>query len=295
MPIIEHRKSIREKICGKIEDIIENVSNPQEDYDTIMSLAKKIKTIKLIHVNECKKLFDLLGVHYIHLEHIEADCIFKFLLENNIADVCFSSDMDILAYGCKYIIQDLDFKEDTVIDIDYNMLLMCLELSQQQLLMVFILSGTDWNNGLKKSNFSKNLELIKQYGDISGVIAAINEINHDMPEDRQIGLPKKFDWKFSISVYTEIQDIDIIDQVKSIIEQQKKNIEIIKTPEGFNFLQEYGKQIIKNDSNFKYIKKYQEYLFWKYSYKIYLISSNEFKQKAKDMPCIQQLQKKIKN
>jgi 5'-3' exonuclease len=85
--------------------------------------------------------------------------------------------MDLLAYGCKYIIQDLDFKEDTVIEIDYEMLLVHLGVSHQQLLMAFILSGTDWNNGLKKSNFSNNLELIKKYGNISSVIANLKEIN----------------------------------------------------------------------------------------------------------------------
>jgi 5'-3' exonuclease len=56
---IEHRKSIRHKAIEKIGEIIENVSNPEEDFQTIMLLAKKTKTIKIAHVNESKKLIDL--------------------------------------------------------------------------------------------------------------------------------------------------------------------------------------------------------------------------------------------
>ena len=168
---IEHRKTARGKALEKIEKIIEKSSNPEEDFETVMHLAKRLKTLKLLHMNTCKELFAALGIRYIHLEDYEADCIFKAVLENGIADLCFSGDMDILAYGCKKIIFDLDFKEDTVVAIDQEILISHLGVSQEQLLMAFILSGTDWNNGIKKSNFAKNLELIKKYGDIPNIIA----------------------------------------------------------------------------------------------------------------------------
>lgn len=188
--------------------------------------------------------------------------------------------MDIIAYGCKRIIQDLDFKEDTVIEIDYEILLNHLGVSHQQLQMAFILSGTDWNNGLKRSNFAKNLELIKTYGDISSIISNLDEINHALPEDKHIGFPKKFDWQLSISVYSEILGSEIICNIQDILKQQEKQIANMKSQYGYNILLEYGKNILANDPDLKYIRKYQEYLFWKYSFRLNLISSNRFKQKT---------------
>lgn len=304
--IIEQRKTARCKVLDKIGEIIENTSNPEEDFETIMHLAKRAKTIKLAHINACKKLFDSLGIHYIHLEHIEADCIFKLLLENNFADVCFSGDMDILAFGCKRIILDLDFKEDSVVEIDYEILLTHLGVSHQQLLMAFILSGTDWNNGLKKSYFTKNLELIKQYGNIQGIIANLEEINRDLTEDNQIRFPKRFDWQLSVAVYSEILGTEIIYQIQEILQQQEKQMENMKSQDGFNVLLEYGKTILANDPDLKYIKKYQEYLFWKYSYRLNLMSSSSssisssssfsgYKLKSTQCASINQLQKKVKN
>jgi 5'-3' exonuclease len=278
---IEHRKNSRAKVLDKIKDIIENVSNPEEDFKTIVHLAKRIRTLTIQHINECKKLFDSLGVKYIHLENIEADSIFKLLLENKFADICFSCDMDILAFGCKRIIQDLNFKDDTVVEIDYAKLLAYLEVSQQQLLSAFILSGTDWNNGLKKSNFEKNLALIKKYGDIPNTIANLEAINNDLPEDMHIVIPNRFDWKFSISVYSEQIDSDIIFQIQEILKQQDLQTEKIKSQKyGYNMLFEYGKSILANETEFKYIRKYQEYIFWKFAYRIN-ISYSIFKQKKR--------------
>jgi 5'-3' exonuclease len=293
---IEHRKTARGKALEKIGEIIEKSSNnPEEDFETIMHLAKRVKTLKILHMNTCKELFAALGVRYIHLADYEADCIIKVVLENGIADICFSGDMDILASGCKKIILDLDFKEDTVVAIDQEILISHLGVSQQQLLMAFILSGTDWNNGIKKSNFAKNLELIKKYGDIPGIIANLEEINLDLSEDNQIGFPKKFDWQLSVEIYSEVLGIETIHKIQDILQQQDMESKIMRTQDGFNILLEYGKSILANDPDLKYIRKYQEYIFWKYAYRINLIPSSGYKQKASQNPNFKQVQKKVKN
>lgn len=295
MQTIEYRKAARDKVVERIGEIIENTNNPKEDFETIVDLAKRAKHITLKHVNECKKLFNVLGIHYLHLEHIEADCIFKFVLDNGFADVCFSGDMDLIAYGCKHVIQDLDFKEDTAVEINYELLLAHLGISQQQLLMAFILSGTDWNSALKRSNFAANLELIKKYGDISTIISNFEEINRDLPEDRHVGLPNKFNWQFSISVYSEVLGADIVDTIRSILKQQETLAEKNKLADGQNVLLEYGKGILEKDSGFKYTKKYKEYIFWRYSCRLNLIPADESKQKTRKLADLSTSSKKLKN
>lgn len=276
---LEYRKTARNKILKKIGDIIENVSNPEEDFETILHLSKRVKTLNPLHVFECKKLFDTIGIQYIHLEDIEADSIFKLLLDYDIANVCFSGDMDLLAFGCQKIILDLNFKEDTVIDINLQKLLTHLNVSQSQLLSAFVLSGTDWNNGIKNSNFEKNLELIKLYGEIPCVLDNLIKINSDLPEDRQISIPNRFDWEFSISVYSELLGCDVLQRIQAMLEQEKKQIKRLQLLDGFNTLLEYGKSVLDGDSNFKYTRKYQEYIHWKYAFRLNLIPSCAYKPK----------------
>lgn len=272
--VIKYRKKTKERVINKISNIIKKINNYEEDFETILHLARKIKTIKLLHVNVCKTLFNIHGIKYIHLEDIEADRIFNLILENDLADICFSSDMDILAFGCKKIIIDLNFKEDTIVQIDYETLINYLGVSRQQLLMAFILSGTDWNNRLQKSNFIKNLELIKKYGDIPSIVANLDEINHDLPVESHIKIPNRFDWQFSISVYSEVLGFENITRIQNSFKQQEQQIEKMYSLDGFNILLEYGKSILENDPYYKYIRKYQEYIFWKYSYHLNLIPSN---------------------
>lgn len=294
---IDHRKNAREKVFDKICGIIENANDPEKDFETIMHLSKRVKSIHLLHVVKCKQIFESLGIHYIHLENIEADNIFKLALENGIADVCFSGDMDLMSFGCNKIILDLNFKEDTVVEIDYEILINHLEVSHKQLQMAFILSGTDWNNGLKKSNFAKNIELIRKYGDIPSIMENLEEINKDFPEDSHIKLPNRFNWQFSVSIYSEILDSGTIIKIQEILKKQKQHFEIMQSPEGFDILLEYGKTILKNDPDFKYIRKYQEYIFWKYSYRMNLIPSISirFKQKPMQYPDFKQTLKKVRN
>jgi 5'-3' exonuclease len=293
---IVRRKNNREKQIDKIGKIIEHTTNPEEDFKTIMQIAKQVQTITHEHITVCKELFDLLGIAYIHLEDVEADCIFKFLLDHGIADACYSGDMDLLAYGCQHVILDLNFGEDTAIEIDYNQLLAYLAISQQQLLMAFILSGTEYNSGLKKTNFAMNLDLIKKYGDIPAILANLDEINKDLSKDKEIGRPNKFDWEFTQDVYLETLAPEAISKIKNqLVEKAKLKESITTTDSSIDNIQKYGVIVLKDDLDCKYIKKLQEYLFWKYSYRLNLIPYKSAKPKSRPNTDSPQIQKKIKS
>jgi len=116
-----------------------------------------------------------------------------------------------------------------------------------------------------------------------------------LSEDSQIGFPKKFDWQLSLEIYSEVLETETIHKIHDLLKQQDVESEIMKTQNGFNVLLEYGKSILANDPDLKYIRKYQEYIFWKYSYRINLIPSNGYKQKAAQYAAFNQVQKKVKN
>ena len=67
------------------------------------------------HIKRSKELFDTLGIMYLHFPKFEADMIMKYLSENDFVDACYSGDMDLLTFGCKKIINDLNYNDDFVI------------------------------------------------------------------------------------------------------------------------------------------------------------------------------------
>jgi len=262
--VIDHRKEYREKLQKKIDDITENSDSSDESLEIITHLTKKTNTIKSSHIVKCKELFDILGVSYIHVENVEADAIFRYLLDNNYADACFSGDMDLLAYGCHTILKDLDYRNDTILHIDYHLLLNELEVSSEQFLFACILSGTDYNNSLKRSKFEINLELIKKYKTIDSIINNLDDINSVLPEEFHKSLPKRFDWKKTYEVFTETislnaqtEIIESMDYFSVIKGKSAKLIQQLK-----NYL---NKEIKPLFDSYKYIKKVSEFVRWKYN------------------------------
>lgn len=208
--VINHRKAYRDKIYKKIEELLEEETDKTAE---IKYLEKKTKSIKFGTFANCKYLFDLLCVPYIQIDNLEADAVFKYLLDNNLADACYSADSDIIAYGCHTVIKDLNYRYDTIECINYNKLLTSLNITHHQFLLTCILSGTDYNNSLKNSKFETNLELIKKYGSIISVINNLHEINQTLPIEQQKYIPLRFNWQHAYDLFTN----DIPDDIKTQI------------------------------------------------------------------------------
>jgi 5'-3' exonuclease len=261
--VIEHRKAYREKLIKKIDEMTENSDSSDEYADTIKHLSKKTNTVKCSYILECKKLFDVLGIAYIHIDDVEADAIFRYLLETNIADACFSGDMDVVAYGCHTILKDLDYRKDTVQIIKYDLLLETLGISSEQFLYTCILSGTDYNNSLKHSKFEINLELVKKYKTIEGITCNIDEINNELPDEYKKSFPKRFDWETTFSVFTEDITSDTQLEIYALLIIFQRN-KLQKTKKTLGKLQEYINNIMCFDKDCKYVRKIIEFLKLKY-------------------------------
>jgi len=269
--VINHRKEYRDKLIKKIEDITENLTensdSSDESLETITYLTKKTNTVKNTYIVKCKDLFDILCIPYIHVENVEADTIFRYLLDNNYADACFSGDMDLLAYGCHTILKDLDYRNDTVQHIDYNSLLNELGISPDEFIFTCILSGTDYNNSLKRSKFEINLELIKKYKTINDVINNLDEINYTLPEEFHKSLPKRFDWEKTYKFFTETLSLKTQEQIIKSMDNFIGNGDIkCKNAKYTQQLTKYLSTEIKPfDDNYKYMKKVKEFIKWKYN------------------------------
>lgn len=258
--VIEHRKAYREKLIKKIDEISESSDNSDDQANTIKNLSRKTTTVKASYIVDCKKLFDNLGIPYIHIDDLEADAIFKYLLDNNMADACFSADTDVIAYGCHTILKDLNYINDTVQCINYPQLLKTLGISHEMLLYTCILSGTDYNNSLKRSKFEINLELIKNYKTIQNVINNLDEINKSQPEEYKKSLPTRFDWQNAFAVFTESIQCNVQIYISVNLGNKKTNESVNVNNKSFGLqMQKYlDSQIGMIDKTQKYVRKFIE-------------------------------------
>lgn len=267
--VIDHRKEYRDKLIKKIEDITENLTensdSSDESLETIIYLKKKTNTIKSIYIVKCKELFEMLGISYIHVENVEADAMFRYLLTNNYADACFSNDMDLLAYGCHTILKDLDYRNDTVLHIDYNSLLNELGVSPEEFVFTCILSGTDYNNSLKRSKFEINLELIKKYKTINCIINNLDEINCKLPEEFYKSLPQRFNWENTYKIFTETISLITQEQIIESMDYFIGNIKCKNAKYIYQLKTYLCKEIKPFDDNYKYMKKVNEFVKLKYN------------------------------
>ena len=186
------------------------------------------KVNKLI-INQCEELCDILGIKRIRIKNKEADEIFKFLIDNNIVDGCYSQDNDLLRRGCKTIYYDLDYNLDTIYVINYDKLLIDLNLTSEEFNNAYDASGTEYNDNLAYCKFKDTYELVNTYGDIEHILFNIEEINKEKTS-RLIKIPNRFDYLKTREIFNRqltqknIQEImDYVNKFQIYFEDAKLN------------------------------------------------------------------------
>jgi hypothetical protein len=178
-------------------------------------------------------------------------------------------DEIILLYGCKTVTMDLDYSEDTILCVDYMQMLIDLQITEMEFLHICVLSGTDYNDRLKMSNFKNNIDLIKKYKSIQGVIDNLKTINKEQPQDKLKSIPTmNFNWQRSCEIFKYYIDNDIIEKIKIIIREQ--NNSILTIPQCIQSYINNIRNIIKiiecdyGIIHKRYIYKFNEFTRWKY-------------------------------
>lgn len=153
-----------------IEDIEKTID------ENIQKEGKKGIGIKDKYIIKLKELFNVLKVSYIHIQE-EADIVCKYLVTQGYVDGCVSDDMDLLAYGCPILIQNLNFTTSHVNLFDLEELLKIMQLTKSELLDLCICSGTDFNNKLINIKCKEIYTYITKYKTIENIIDNLDEIN----------------------------------------------------------------------------------------------------------------------
>lgn len=126
-------------------------------------------------VEGSKRLLELMGVPYVQAPS-EGEAQASFMVRKGDAWAVASQDYDCLLFGAPRVVRNLTLsgklQEPEIIELEAA--LKKLSLTREQLVDLAILVGTDFNPGIKGIGPKKGLKLIRERGDIFGVLEEVD-------------------------------------------------------------------------------------------------------------------------
>lgn len=173
----EHRKRIAEE---KLQKAME-----EEDVESMGKYAKQTSRLNSEMINNTKELLKSMGIPAIQSPQ-EADAQISFMCEKKDVDFAASSDADCLLHGCPKTIVNLTLSQTRRLPngkfvyikpqlIELDDVLKHLNINQDQLIIMGILTGTDYNpKGIPGIGPKKALLLVQQNKNFEKLFAQLN-------------------------------------------------------------------------------------------------------------------------
>lgn len=163
------------------------------DYKEVHKLAARIMHYSPEMVQETKEMLDLLGVPWIEAK-AEGEGQAAVMAKLGQLDVVATQDWDALLYGTPILVRNImshgTKKYGRIIKsqkIDLELMLTNLEISQEQLVDLAIMIGTDFHPGVKGIGPKTGLKLVKEYGTVEAICEAKGkELPERLDEIREI-------------------------------------------------------------------------------------------------------------
>lgn len=174
--ITETLKQINSKSNSeKVKRLLTTNESKESEHINIKNCEYELESLKSQIVNitnqdteNIKKLCDCLGIDYIISEsEAEATCV--YLNKHGIVDCVLSDDTDIIAYGCIVSVNKINTVEEDFYTINFQELLLELDLSRDSFVDLCILLGCDFNTNVKGIGPEKSYKLIKEYKSIEEI------------------------------------------------------------------------------------------------------------------------------
>ena len=173
---LKERKAIKDKNIAELDIAIKN-----NDTERIKILSSRINYITSDIVLESKKLLDLMGVPWVQAP-TEGEAQASYMSKTGIVDSVVSQDYDCLLFGARRVLRNFTRYgrrrisgtgrfiniSPEIIDLKEN--LESIGITQDQLIGIGILVGTDFNPGIRGIGAKTGLSLIKKYDTIEEVL-----------------------------------------------------------------------------------------------------------------------------
>jgi len=204
--IAEHEyQQLKIKLTSS-ETIIDD-SEKQDIQNQMDVLKKKFICLKKETIDEVKQLLRAYGATYYDAPG-EADEICAALVMKNKVWACLSEDTDLFVYGCPRVLRYFSLLNHTVIFYDLVKILDKLEMNENELREICVLSGTDYNNSINMIDYTNHSKKNN------------NTIHHSLTLFKKYRMKRQdsdqsfYDWLSSNTDF--IQDYDLLMNVKSM-------------------------------------------------------------------------------
>lgn len=175
-PSLKHRERERRKELKQEAEAAYHEAAAEENVEAMRKYASRTARITPEILSSTHELIDAFGLPQVQAPS-EGEAQVAFLVKNHYADYAVSQDFDTLLYGAPFLIRNLSLSQKrkkpgtlgyeivTPEVISLRDLLETLAIDQDQLIVLAILTGTDYNyGGVKGIGQKKALGLVKKYG-----------------------------------------------------------------------------------------------------------------------------------
>jgi len=218
----EKRKKVRDVMKEKYEKAVD-----EEDVEAMGKYSRSETRLDDEKIKQSKELLEAMGVAIVQAPG-EGEAQASYLALNDEIYAVASQDYDCLMFKAPLLIQNLSmsrrrktfsgYREVFPQIIELDSVLKELEINQEQLICLGILSGTDYNpGGVKGLGPKKSLKLVKEAGSCEKVFDMLDN------DEKYSRYKVDFDWK---EIYDEIDSPNVDKNVE--IEFPKINREKIK-------------------------------------------------------------------
>lgn len=184
----ERRRDIRAEAMREWKEALK-----REDYEAARKFAQRTSAIDENIINECKKLLSAMGVPAIQAPS-EGEAMCSVMAGNNDVYAAATQDYDSLLFGCPKLVRNLSIsgkkkRGDSYITVSPEIIMLenvikALEITHEQLILIGILIGTDYNpGGVAGFGPKRALELVREKKTLDAVLKEVVWDFDVAPED----------------------------------------------------------------------------------------------------------------
>jgi 5'-3' exonuclease len=137
---LELRKQEKEKSWQKYKYLLDN----NIDCHKLTLLKQQCTKVSITDVTNVQKIMDTMGIQYV-IAPYEADEMCAKIMNDNKCYACMSDDTDMLVYGCKRVLRNVNFETKTAILYKLDDILKYLKISYDDFKRLCVIAGTDYS------------------------------------------------------------------------------------------------------------------------------------------------------
>ena len=202
-----YEKKIAENEFANLKISLTDNSNIDEDekleiLNKMDMLKKKFVYISRAQIEDIKHLIRSYGMTYCDAPG-EADELCAILTIKGIVWGCLSEDMDLFVYGCNRVLRYLSLMNHTIVLYDNKEILKCLDMCQNELREICVISGTDYNCSKNQLNLYVTLKYFRKY---------------QKEKNKKYGGDSFYEWLIENTNYLEKDDYDLLKKIYNMFD-----------------------------------------------------------------------------